>query len=77
MDQREKVEAVRKTASEIDGRVESKYSGRGMFGKTCYGIVCDDRIQCIETAAANGLKGAKVDQLGKGYIVYWPDISGF
>lgn len=48
------------------------YSGRGMYGAKCDGIVGSDFIDIIETAAANGLTGAKYDNMGHDYIVYWP-----
>jgi len=69
------IEIIEDVADEIGGTMRSTYSGRGMYGKTCYGIDCDDSTSCIELAAAKGLKGAKTDNMGKGYIVYWPAIS--
>ncbi len=70
------IEIIEDVADEIGGTVRSTYSGRGMYGKTCYGIDCDDITSCIELAAAKGLKGAKTDNMGKGYIVYWPSVNG-
>lgn len=55
------------------------YSGRGMYGRFCYGIVCRDFIKCIEAAASMGLTGARLDNVGNvglEYIVYWPDVMG-
>ena len=69
------IAAVKKTAESVGGKVSKDYSGRGMFGKTCYGINCDNPTACIEVASANGLRGARWDQMGKGFIVYWPNIS--
>jgi hypothetical protein len=56
-----------------DTRIYRKYSGRHMYGKNCLGISGPDEIEIIEEAAERGLKGARVDQLGRGVIVYWPD----
>lgn len=54
------------------------YSGRGMYGKSCVGIDVDSYNEMegvIEKALEHGIKGAKTDSMGKGYIVYWPSIS--
>lgn len=70
---REKVRAV---AEEIGGTVREDYSGRGMYGATCYGIVTDDATNCLEIAGEHGLKGARTDGMGLKTIVYWPSIEG-
>jgi hypothetical protein len=67
-------EAIRATADAIGGEVYEGYSGRGMMGAKCWGISCDDATQAIEEAASRGLRGAQRDSLGKGYIIYWPNI---
>lgn len=70
------IELIKELAEEEDGfRLYEDYSGRGMYGARCYGVSCDDPTECIELAAAKGLRGAKWDNLGKGYIVYWPNAS--
>jgi hypothetical protein len=66
---------VKKVAEIVDGKVYEDYSGRGMYGASCVGISCDDVFACIEQAAKEGLRGAKWNSLGRGYIVYWPGIS--
>ncbi len=70
----EKIAAVHSTARAVGGDVRADYSGRGMYGETCYAIDCDDRITCIERGARRGLRGAKYDQMGKGWVVYWPGV---
>ncbi len=55
--------------------VYENYSGRNMFGRECLGISCDNYIRVIEKAARKGLEGATYDQLGTGYIVYWPTFN--
>ena len=62
-------------AQEVGGDVRDDYSGRMMYGKTCYGIDCNNYIACLEAAGAKGLTGAKVDNMGLGWIVYWPQYS--
>jgi len=57
-------------ASSKDGRhLREEYSGRGMFGKTCLAIDCDDPNDVI---AEVGVKNAKIDNMGKKWVVYWP-----
>lgn len=75
MTQQEMIDKVVETADEVEGSITSSYSGRGMFGKTCYGITCNSMYECIEVAASKGLKGAKTDNMGRQYIVYWPHIQ--
>ena len=65
---------VREIADEIGGKVYKSYSGRGMFGEKCMGIDCGNYTECIKAAAEHGLKGARWDNLGLGYIVYWEFI---
>lgn len=55
--------------------VYDNYVGRGMFNRKCLGISTDHYIKVIELAAQNGITGAKFDQLGMGYIVYWPQYN--
>lgn len=63
------------------------YSGRGMFGKRCVGIVCGNVCRCmIELCAYLQLKGVVIevnnftsvcyDNMGKDMIVYFPNIEG-
>lgn len=69
-------DAVEAVAAEVGGTVRKDYSGRGMYGATCYGIVTDDSVNCIEIAAEHGLKRAEADSMGRQAIVYWPHIKG-
>lgn len=62
-------------AEEVGGRVYEGYSGRGMYGKRCWGVAGSDFSEIIEVAAQHGLKGATVDSLGLDSIVYWPDME--
>jgi hypothetical protein len=76
MTQEEMVEAVEETASQVGGDVRSDYSGRGMYGETCYGIVCDNVEECIEQGTLRGLRNANSDSMGRSYIVYWKMVKG-
>lgn len=59
-------------ADNIGGRLRTDYSGRCMFGAECLGIDCTDDRECIEEAASRGIRGGSRDNMGMGYIVYWP-----
>lgn len=63
-----------KAAAQVEGRkLYPDYSGRCMYGKTCLGITCDDPADTIADA---GVKGARTDNMGRSWIVYWPNIPG-
>lgn len=66
---------LQELANEVGGSFRGDYSGRGMFGRTCCGIACDNPTEVIELAAERGIKGAAYDNMGKRYIVYWPEIA--
>lgn len=71
-------EAVQKLESLADSHGESfsnSYSGRFMFGKTCPSITTDDVTAVIEDAAELGIRGAKTDNMGRSYVVYWPQYD--
>jgi hypothetical protein len=61
-------------AAETGGTVYRHYSGRFMFGATCVGVSGNDLAAILEAAGARGLRGARHDQMGKGWIVYWPHL---
>jgi hypothetical protein len=67
------VDKIRKLAEDGFGEIYEDYSGRNMYGATCIGISTDNPDALIEEAASRGIKGAKKDNLGKNYIVYWPN----
>ena len=70
------IEIIEDVADAIGGEVYPDYSGRGMFGSTCYGIVfAGNTTRVIEEASARGLRGAKTDSMGKDCIVYWPHVK--
>jgi len=70
-----KLDKINEIAAEVGGTVRTSYSGRGMYGKTCVGIVCDNASECLEVAGAHGIRGGVVDSMGLSVIVYWPKIS--
>lgn len=61
------------------GDVRTNYSGRGMYGKSCYGIVADSQAMMIRILMEVGLEELpppELDSMGLGYIIYWPGIEG-
>lgn len=69
------IEKLKKVAENIENaRFHADYSGRGMFGKTCAAIYCDDADEVIEEAGAQGIRGARRDSMGRGAVVYWPQV---
>lgn len=69
------IDILEETAQEVGGDIREGYSGRGMYGDECYGIVCDDATECIEVASAKGLTGARTDSMGTRTIVYYPKLK--
>jgi len=62
-------------AEEVFGEVRDDYSGRGMFGATCYGITVGNRgdaEDAIKMAQRKGLGKGLMDNMGLGTIAYWP-----
>lgn len=77
MTNQEKIEALEEIAFETGGEIHTDYSGRCMYGKLCYGISVEGGgLDVVEAAGAKGIRGAKMDNLGRGTIVYWPSIQG-
>jgi hypothetical protein len=82
MNPQESIEVVRQTVEDLrdegySAEIDEYYCGRGMHGEGCYAIYtaerCDEAI--IAAAAKLGLRGARVDSLGRGVIVYWPHVK--
>lgn len=76
----EKIQIIEQLADEYgcDGMdsLREAYSGRGMFGRKCYGVVTDQSEKLIESAAEMGLTGVNTDSMGLDVIVYWPQVNG-
>lgn len=68
------LELFESIAEHSEGEVREGYSGRGMYGDECWGIV-GDATKIIEVAGAHGLFGANMDSMGRDSIVYWPKIK--
>jgi hypothetical protein len=75
MKKKEPLDIIKELVEEGLGRLYEGYSGRGMYGKNCYGITTSDPDFLIEEAVSKGLRGACRDNMGKEYIVYWPQVE--
>lgn len=82
-------------AFENAGSSVQSYSGRGMYGKVCLGVSCDNAITTLLEAISGFvencgsdqdemdkvfefvqlLKNPKTDSLGRGQILYFPNIK--
>lgn len=69
---KDKIEKLRKLAEDREESFRTTYSGRGMNGRTCVGITTDSPEDLIAEA---GIVGAKTDNMGRKFIVYWPALS--
>lgn len=80
---------IEKFCNERNGcSFRADYSGRFMYGRTCVGIVIDDRV--YETIVAlcdflheygvecvsDTLGSISSDSMGLGQIIYFPDLNG-
>lgn len=66
---------IRKLANKVNGKVYEHYSGRGMFGDDCMGVICSDINKCLLQAGNLCLKNVRTDNMGLDYIVYFPSIK--
>ncbi len=69
---------AQEVAAQFEGAdVREDYSGRGMYGQTCIGIVCEesDLEEVVAAARKKGFKGYSTDNMGKSIIVYWKHIQ--
>ena len=68
---------MQELAKLVAGAVHYPYSGRGMFGKVCFGIVCEASFidELYDKAEELGLPEPKLDHMGLDYIVYWPTLQ--
>lgn len=70
-------QTIETVAENNDWDFRPAYSGRGMYGNTCVGVVGENAVEIIETVASEtGARGAKTDNMGLDMIVYWPHIQG-
>jgi hypothetical protein len=68
-----------------EGAIRADYSGRGMYGKSCFGLVYDNPGELIHFAlalveidedAADWLTGyISSDSMGRSAIAYWRNVQ--
>ena len=63
---------LRAIAHKLGDEVMYDYSGRGMFGAACLGLVASDVKRALEEIQGAGLPKPRVDQLALRHILYWP-----
>lgn len=70
------IDIIEDIAWDLNAEVRDDYSGRGMRGKVCYGLVVEQDLvnETIAMAAIKGLSGAQTDSMGLKTIVYWPHV---
>lgn len=80
---------IEKFCNERDGcSFRTDYSGRFMYGRTCVGIVIDDRVYETIVALCDFLHESGIecvsdmlgtihsDSMGLSQIIYFPDLNG-
>lgn len=84
-------QAIKQFAEENNYSFREGYSGRGMYGKECVGVRIDgvdptsvamdlllwitDNYDVDTHDAIRALQNVRTDDMGRGTIVYWPDIN--
>jgi hypothetical protein len=76
----EQVQRLSDEAEYREGGVRTDYSGRGMYGKRCFGIVVRYKSDLEETLEAAGdfaedFGDPLWDNMGLSYIAYWPWLT--
>lgn len=69
---------LKEIADNLNGEVRADYSGRGMYGKTCAGIVISQQeLPHLRTVIAESELydfPMQRDSMGYDIIVYWPSV---
>lgn len=70
-----KAEKLKALAEENGWSFRASYSGRGMLGSTCIGIVGGDLERMREECWKKGFTGSKYDNMGLDWILYFPALK--
>jgi hypothetical protein len=63
-------------AEEMGLNIRCDYSGRGMSGKLCLGVVGSMHdLDMLLSGIPGSAAGLRKDSMGLGYIYYWPEIG--
>ncbi len=77
-------ELLEEISQEVDGSFRTDYSGRGMYGKSCVGIVAHSllalgaaisRLVEDEELREELVSNSLTDSMGYDTIVYWPRVT--
>ena len=68
--------------NEMDDVLRTDYSGRGMYGDKCFGLVCSEGelLRFIVHLAQRGedvnwIDSVRSDSMGRSTIWYWPQVQ--
>jgi hypothetical protein len=56
------------------GYEPDSYSGRGMYGKECVGVIVASYAEVARAAQIVG-REPTTDSMGRGVVAYWPSIA--
>ena len=69
------IDVIKTLVEKFEGRPYFGYSGRGMYGTKCVGIVCDYPGEVEDYCDELGFDKPSIDNMGLDYIVYWTNIN--
>jgi len=67
-------------ALEAEGFEFRSYSGRGMYGKSCFGVTLSSAAELFGLGRCVGefeelSRTPETDSMGRGIIAYWPNVE--
>ena len=77
-------ELLEEIGQEVEGSVRTDYSGRGMYGDSCVGIVASDLLELgaaisrlveDEELRDELISNSRTDSMGYDTIAYWPRVT--
>ena len=77
----DQMDELRDAAHSVEARIMDEYSGRGMFGAVCVGVVLKDEGDLFRFAGELSdelvelLGSPRWDSLGLNEIAYWPSFA--
>lgn len=71
------IETLAAIAEQLDIEATTTYSGRGMYGATCFGIIGSTRdlvtfLRALDDEDADALIDPSIDSMGVDSVFYWP-----
>jgi hypothetical protein len=74
----ENVRILREVSERFNCEYRERYSGRGMYGRNCVGVVCSNPLSLCMTLGKEGFDVdliPRTDNMGLSTIVYFPDLQ--